>query len=244
VRMPGFSIVIPLYNEEECIESSAADIVRELNLEFLGNYELILVANGSQDRTGEICDKLAKRYPEIRTVHALENLGYGGGIVAGLETAVGDYIGFTCGDGQIAPQDLAKVMRELEQGTHDMVKPIRIFRGDGLIREILSRVYNVTFRWLFNTSSQDINAMPKLMKRDVYRSLNLTSRDWFIDAEIMIKARHYGLRVKEIPVHYRKRIGGRSVVRIPTLFQFLKNAVFTIVFGRLKEWKCRPDQSR
>jgi len=243
--MPQYSIVIPLYNEEECIERSAVDIVRELNREFHGNFEIILVVNGSRDRTGEICDKLAERYLEIKTVHVLENLGYGGGIVTGLDTATGDYFGYTCGDGQIAPQDLVKVMRKIEQGNYDIVKTRRISRDDGLHREILSRVYNVTFHWLFNISSQDINAMPKLIRRDAYRSLNLASRDWFIDAEIMIKAHNFGLQVKEIPVHYRKRIGGKSVVHISTLFQFLKNAFCTIIFGRLKEeWKRQSGQLR
>lgn len=238
--MPKFSIVIPLYDEEECVERSAVDIVRELSREFQGNYEIILVVNGSRDRTGQICNDLAERYPEIRTVHTLKNLGYGGGIVTGFEAAAGDYFGFTCGDGQIAPQDLVKVIREIEQGAYDIVKTRRVTRGDGLIREVLSKVYNIIFHWLFNTSSQDINAMPKLMRRDVYHLLNLTSKDWFIDAEIMIKARHYGLQVKEIPVHYFKRIGGRSGVRFSTLFQFLRNAFYLIASGQLGSWRRPP----
>ncbi len=237
---PKFSIVIPLYNEEECVEKCVIEIVRGLDAHFAGEYELILVVNGSRDQTPAICERLAAYYACVRTVSARNNLGYGGGILLGLGVARGRYIGFMCGDGQITPADLACVMTEVATDAWDLVKARRISRGDGPIRRLNSFVYNTLFALVLGTRTRDINAMPKFWRRDVAGRVNPVSTDWFIDAEIMIKARYRGLRVKEIPVHYLERVGGRSVVRVSTVFQFLRNATLAIVSGRLAEWKRNP----
>lgn len=235
--MPSYSIVIPLYNEEACVKQSVVDIVNSLDEEFRGGYELILVVNGSQDRTGEMCESLAVSYSSIRVVRVERNLGYGGGIIRGIEEASGSYVGFTCSDGQVSPEDLKRVMREIGRGTCDLVKARRTSRADGLVRKVNSACYNSLFRLLFGMRTCDINAMPKLWRRDVLRFLDLTSRDWFIDAEIMIKARCLDLRVHEIPIHYLKRAGGKSVVRVSAVWEFLRNAFFLIASGRLRSWR-------
>lgn len=236
-----FSIVIPLYNEEECAEKCVTEIIRGLDRDFGGAYELILVVNGSTDRTPEICQRLADCYPCVRTVAAKRNLGYGGGIIAGLRTAAGTYVGFMCGDGQVSPEDLATVMRELATGAWDLVKARRISRADGILRRVNSVAYNGLFWLALGTRSRDINAMPKLWRRDVMPLLDPTSTDWFIDAELMVKACYRGLRVREVPVRYLERVGGHSVVRLSTVFQFLRNAAAARVSGRLGAWKRRPD---
>lgn len=242
--MPKFSIAIPLYNEEECVEKCVVETVRFLDRKFAGAYELILVVNGSKDRTPEICEELANDYPCVRAVRVQDNLGYGGGITRGLSVASGDYVGFTCGDGQIMPGDLARVMHEIASDRYDLVKACRVSRDDGLIRKLTSLVYNALFFMILGTRTRDINAMPKLWRREVMPRLDLTSTDWFIDAEIMIKSRYRGLRVKEVPVRYLERVGGRSVVRISTVFQFLRNAAAAVVSGRLREWRRRPGRWR
>jgi dolichol-phosphate mannosyltransferase len=239
--MPKFSLAIPLYNEEECVEKSVTEIIRGLDRNFAGEYELILVINGSRDRTPEICQQLAGYYSCVRTVRLEPNQGYGGGIIGGLEAARGDYVGFMCGDGQISPDDLGRVMQEIASGSWDLVKACRISRGDGWIRKANSLVYNSLFALLLGTRSRDINAMPKIWRREAAWLLAPTSRDWFIDAEIMVKARYRGLRVKEVDVRYLERAGGRSVVRVATIFEFLRNAAAAMLSGRLRAWKRRPE---
>lgn len=241
---PAFSIAIPLYNEEECIEKCVTEMIRGLDRDFAGAYELILVVNGSTDRTPEICQRLAACYSCIRTVSAPRNLGYGGGIILGLGVTRGAYVGFMCGDGQISPEDLASVMREIATGSWDLVKALRTSRADGLLRRVNSLAYNTLFRLALGTRSRDINAMPKLWRREVMPLIDPTSRDWFIDAEIMVKARYRGLRVREVPVRYLERVGGRSVVRLSTVFEFLRNAAAARLNGTLREWKRRPVRAR
>lgn len=235
--MKLFSIVIPLYNEEECVENCVVEMVRTLESAYPGAYELILVVNGSRDRTGEICQHLAREYRSIQVIQETHNLGYGGGILKGLAAAEGEFVGFMCGDGQIAPEDLIRVLQVMEEGPNDLVKALRIHRGDGWIRFLNSTAYNSLFRLLFGTRTRDINAMPKFWRRSITPILDLTYMDWFIDAEILIKARHLGLRLQEVPVRYLRRVGGRSVVRLSTLFQFIRNGVELLLSGKIRSWK-------
>ena len=235
--VPLFSIAIPLYNEEECVERCVTELVDALDAAYPQVYELILVVNGSQDRTGEICRQMAQRYGSIRTVGVAHNLGYGGGILQGLSAAEGEFVGFMCGDGQVAPKDLIGAMRTIENGPYDLVKALRVTRGDGWIRRLNSIAYNTLFRLLFGTRTRDINAMPKFWRRSVAPALDLTCTDWFIDAEILIKASHRGLRIYEMPIDYLRRAGGRSVVRLSTVLQFLRNALHLIRSGKIRSWK-------
>jgi len=235
--MIDFSIVIPLYNEEECAQQSIQGILQALEGSCPGRYELILVINGSTDRTGEICDGFARRLPQIKTLRSLQNLGYGGGILRGLAHSQGTYCGFMCGDGQVAPETLIRVIDELTPNGPDLVKTTRIHRGDGTARRLQSSIYNWLFRLLFGIQSSDINAMPKMMRRDLVPQLALEAADWFIDAEIMIKAHYAGLQVKEIPIEYLKRIGGTSAVGVSTVFEFLRNALHLLVSGKIRQWK-------
>ena len=237
VLWPDYSIVIPLYNEEACVERSVLEVIHALEEPFAGRYELILVINGSTDRTGDLCQALAARFTHIKLVCTARNLGYGGGILRGMAEAQGRFCGFMCGDGQVPGEALVRVMRKIAQGPYDLVKVRRISRGDGVARQVQSTVYNMLFRALFRIPCRDINAMPKLLRMDVYQQLALESTDWFIDAEIMIKAHHAGLRIHELPTTYLRRVGGSSVVRLSTVFEFLGNARRILASGKLAEWK-------
>ena len=234
---PDFSIVVPLYNEEACAGRTIQGLVDALEARWTDRYELILVINGSTDGTVAICEDFAARYAQVRTVRFAKNQGYGGGILGGFAKARGAYCGFTCGDGQAPPEVLTMLMTEIAQSGFDVVKAIRVNRRDGLARHVQSTVYNWFFRWLFQIPAHDINAMPKLMRREVYYRLALESTDWFIDAEIMIKAHHGGWRIREVAAEYRGRIGGASTVRLGTCFEFLVNAVRILWSGKFKVWK-------
>lgn len=234
---PDYSIVIPLYNEESCVAQSVQDLLGALEPAFGGRYELVLMINGSTDRTGAICEALARQCPQITLVRSAKNLGYGGGILKGLQESRGAYCGFMCGDGQVPSEILVQAMQAIARGGFDLVKTTRITRGDGLGRRIQSGVYNWLFHRLFPITCRDINAMPKLMRREVYKRLALEATDWFIDAEIMIKAQCAGLQVHEIPTTYLKRLGGSSAVRLSTVIEFLGNAASLLRSGKLATWR-------
>jgi len=79
------------------------------------------------------------------------------------------------------------------------------------------------FRFLFPVKSRDINGTPKLMRRECYRQLDLVSKDWFIDAEIMIKSTEKSYRVGEVEVSFMPRASGDSNVHLTTSFEFVRN---------------------
>ena len=218
------SLVIPCYNEEEGIEKVATQLVNELTNSEV-NFELILVDNGSYDNTARILHDLADRYSQIKVVTVRKNEGYGWGIINGLKKCEGKYVGFLCGDGQISPRDVVTVFRELKSEDLDLCKVKRVKRYDGFYRLFLTKSYNFLFQFFCPVSTSDVNGTPKIMRSHCYEKLGISSKDWFIDAEIMIKAKSLGFKIGEIPVEFKKREEGTSNVKFTTVFEFIKNLV-------------------
>lgn len=224
---------MPFYNEEDVIE----EVVRSLILQCQKNglrVKLILVNNGSSDKTGEIINRLKGEFNIIKSVTIGKNKGYGYGIRRGLAVCDSSYIGYMWGDGQIKPIYLVRVAKELlSDSTLDICKVVRVKRYDGLKRNLITKMYNFLFSALYLTKVRDVNGTPKIFKRSLYEKINLVSNDWFLDAELLIKAKNMKLKVKEIPAIFTPRAGGSSNVGYLTIFEFL----FNIFRYRLKSIK-------
>lgn len=219
---PALSLVFPIYDEE----ANARRVVKDLVgiLDHLGtDYELVLVNNGSRDRSGAILEELRRENPRVRAVTIHPNRGYGGGILAGLREARGSFVGYMCGDGQVLAEDVARVWRTAQSGSCDLAKVTRRARHDGWVRWLVSRVYNALAFLRFRCLTFDLNGTPKIFARKWLAVLDIRATDWFIDAEIMIKAKALGMRVQEVPVTFLPRQGGSSSVRPGTALEFLKN---------------------
>ncbi len=220
---PRLSLALPFYNEEENVANVIHDLENAFASEGLENYELLAVNNGSWDKTAEILKELNQKNPRVKIVTVPVNQGLGYGILQGFKAAEGDYVGFNCGDGQISAEDVMKVWRKLITGNFDLCKVKRVVRQDGLNRRFISAIFNTLCRVLFGIKSRDVNGIPKIMKREVLERLRLVSKDWFIDAEIMIKATQAGFKIGEEPVEFLKRKGGSSHVDFRALIEFFKN---------------------
>lgn len=231
------SLVIPFYNEEINIEKVVSDLINSFEQGSI-DYKLILVNNGSYDNSPRILENLAKEKPDrITVVHVEVNQGFGWGIISGLKLANGDYIGYMCGDGQTKPEDVVRVYRQIEQGNYDLAKVKRVSRGDGLWRRTISFVFNRLFWLMFRVPSQDINGTPKIFERNWMEKLCPTSKDWFIDAEVMIKARYLAMRIGEVPTEFLTREKGKSHVALATSLEFIKNMLSYRFLGGIKQWK-------
>ncbi len=221
---PELSLAIPLYNEADNVESVVSSLVAALEEAGI-DYELVLVNNGSEDATGEIIDRLAQENPRLVPVHIPVNQGYGWGIITGLRHCRGRYLGYAWGDNQVRAEDVVRIFLRLRQGDVDMVKSLRIERHDGLQRLIITRIYNKVFPFFFPVHSADVNGCPKIFTREAYESIQPSSKDWFLDPEIMIKAHRLGLRIEEIPVVFYPRASGKSKVRWKTVLEFAINMI-------------------
>lgn len=231
---PLLSLAVPCYNEEESLRNTAIRLVQAFRERNLG-LELVLVDNGSSDRTGAIIDELiAEGLPVTKEVVPV-NQGYGYGVLRGLARCRAPFVGFICADGQVESVDVAKLFEIAANAkTPKLVKVRRRFRMDGLVRKIVSIGYNGFANLLFGgLGSIDINGNPKIFPRSYYERMNLISHDWFLDAEVMIKARRLDLPVFEMNVLGQMREGGTSNVKASTIWEFLVN-LGRVRFGRLE----------
>lgn len=231
------SLTIPLYNEEACFGEGLNPLIAALESRRI-DYELALVDNGSHDKTGKLIDRLAAKNPRIKKVVVAVNQGYGWGIIQGLKAARGDYIGHMWGDGQISPEDILKAVDKALTGEYDLVKAQRVKRKSALARRVVSKIYDLTFPVFFGLKSRDLNGAPKLFRRNLLETLDLKSKDWFIDAEIVIKCEYMNLKIAEIPVTYEVRKGGKSHVSLlRDIWQFIKNGYNFKTGTEYAQWK-------
>ena len=110
------SIVVPCYNEEKnlpALFSAFADAIKR------NDIELIIVNNGSTDNSQKIINELLPQYTFARCHHVTENQGYGYGILAGLDQAQGEFLGWTHADLQTDPQDVLKALSIIEKNNND-----------------------------------------------------------------------------------------------------------------------------
>jgi len=218
------SIVVPLFNEETNVEWVAAELVKAFESANI-DYELVLVNNGSKDRTGEILGRLTSENSRIRVVSLVKNAGYGGGILSGLHACSGRFIGYTWGDGQVAAASHVEVYQKLKREGLDLCKARRIERHDGPVRKVVTVSYNLLFPLFFRSATRDVNGCPKMFKREVFEKMNVVSKDWFIDAEIMIKSSQCGSKSGEVPVVFAARRHGSSNVGFRTVMEFIRNMI-------------------
>jgi len=223
--------VIPFFNEEECAEKVVKKLYQVLK-EAEIDFELVLVNNGSTDKTGEILNQLKESYSNIKIISVFPNQGYGWGIINGLAKAEGNFLGYLAGDGQIKPHDVVRVYQALNSQPIDFAKVIRVIRKDGLIRKIISRFYNLLFYLIFGIYDPDVNGTPKIFKKEILKKMKLKSKDWFIDAEFILKVKKLKLKGVQVPVEFLSRKKGKSHVKLSSIIEFLKN----MIKYRLKPW--------
>ena len=219
---PQVSLVVPLLDEEGNVEELARelfDVFDRANVPIV----VILVDNGSGDRTRELVLALAEGEPRIKPCLLDRNAGYGGGILAGMRLATTPILGWMWGDRQVLAVDALRVYRRLLQDEADLCKARRVRRDDGWRRLLVTRFYNVASLWLFHVQSADANGCPKLFTRQAWERLAPRSEDWFLDPEVMIGAARHHLKIAEVDVVSERRKAGRSKVHAGTVVEFIIN---------------------
>lgn len=190
---------------------------------------IVIIDNGSKDETPEVIRTVESHYPFVRHHTIPENKGYGYGIRTGLSVLEGDIVGYMWGDNQFDATILETMIKAfIEDAKIEIVKTYRVKRHDGALRLWVSKMYQLLFRLLYGIYTRDINSGPKLFRSDFLKKLGiLVSDDWFIDAEIMIKATRLikPEEVREFPITFLPRKFGKSNVRFSTCFQFLWNLI-------------------
>jgi glycosyltransferase involved in cell wall biosynthesis len=199
---PNISIVIPAYNEEGNIERCFISVTRVIE-RYGMDYEIILEEDGSTDKTPEIIDALANRYPNVTALHESKRRGKGFGIKKGMGEAKGEILAIIDGDMEYPPENLPDMFRLID--FYDIVIGIKSEKSKKrLHRAILSKLHNLTLRMLFEMDLQGSQSGLKVFRRVAFEAVKpLMSNGFEIDTEILVKAIRKGYRVYCIPVVYR-----------------------------------------
>jgi glycosyltransferase involved in cell wall biosynthesis len=216
------SIVLPFYDEEECVR----EVIEELDGELRRQdrpFEILAVQNGSRDRTGAILAEMQQSLPELQVVTVPVNKGFGYGILQGLAAARGELLGWMPGDGQIPPTTIAPLMEKMAREGSAIGQGCRTIRHDASNRLFISKCFNLWTRLMFGLATNDINGEPKLVTAALYREMNLCSSDSFIDAEALLKAKRLGVRLSCVDMVSRERVKGVSKVHSSTVIEFIMN---------------------
>ncbi len=202
------SLVVPCFNEEKNIplllERFGAALDRQ-------DVEMVLVDNGSTDRTPDVLRDLLPRYPFARSVRVDVNQGYGFGILQGLQAARGEFLAWTHADLQTDPAD-ALVALGLAEAAPD---PTRAFvkgrrKGRPLSAGIFTAGMSVFETLYLGAWLRDINAQPNLFHRSFYESWEDPPHDFSLDLYAFYMARRQGLQVIRFPVRFPERVHGHS----------------------------------
>jgi glycosyltransferase involved in cell wall biosynthesis len=227
---PDFSVIVLCYREGKRARLFATELERVLQHTGI-IYELVLVGNywkGTYDETPDIVRELARRNSRIRAVAFPKQKGQGMGWDArmGMDAAQGEIIAFVDGDGQIPAEDVVRGYKKLRAEHLDFCKAVRITRQDGIMRKIISIFYNILMRALFpGIDMRDVNGKPKIITRQAYSRMNLTSNGWFLDGEMVIRANELGLRRGIISIIFRKNTYRSSHVHVRMIIDFIKDII-------------------
>ena len=205
---PRLTFFFPAYNEEENVERTVESALSEIG-PLVDSLEVLIVDDGSTDRTPLLADALAAADPRVRVVHQ-PNRGYGGALQAGFAHARGDLIGFSDGDLQFDLREMARLLDRLADANRpvDGVIGYRIQRRDPFHRIFIARTYNAIVATLFGLRVRDIDCAMKLFRRDVFDGLPLQADGPFLSAELLIKLRARGARLAQVGVtHYPRSAG-------------------------------------
>ena len=205
--MSSLSVVLPAHNEEanaEAVVQEVSGVVRQLGMD----YEIILVNDGSSDRTGEIGRDLARRIPNLRLVEHHPNRGYGGALKAGFAVAGKDLIAFFPTDRQFVFSEMETLLEEIDEA--DIVSGYRAARQDNAIRKLFAFGWNTLVRVLFGYLCRDIDCGFKLFRREIVDRVRIVSDGAMIDTEFLAGAKARGYRIAEVGVTHLPRIAGEA----------------------------------
>lgn len=235
-KLPELSIFFPFWNEEQNIEKvvrAAMPVAGKI----ADKWEILMVDDGSIDKTREIAERLAKEDKRLRVISHQPNRGYGASLTEGLTHAQYNIVVFTDGDGQFDFSEITKFVEKI--GEADMVIGFRKKRNDkNLFKRLL--LMNMLKAWdfmLFHFNFRDIDCGFKMFTRvAIDKLLPLRSEGAMITTEILAKAKRKKLNIKEVGVlHYPREFGHQSGANFPVIIRAVLESLilwYDLHYGR------------
>jgi glycosyltransferase involved in cell wall biosynthesis len=200
------SVVLPVHNQADHVEPVVRSFHESLK-RLPSPHEILLVVNGSTDRSMKVCRELEGSLDSVRALESKKG-GWGRAVLMGLSASRGDLLCYT-NLARTRAEDLTILLLYATVHPGVVVKANRKIR-DSLYRRMGSLIYNLECRALFDLSFWDINGTPKVFPRSLDKLLELTREDDLIDVEFNLVCRNEGYPVLEVPIFAGSRHGGAS----------------------------------
>lgn len=206
LRLPGLTIVLPCFDEEPNVAQAVSQALAAAR-RHASAVEVIVVDDGSRDRTRVIAEGLAAEDPHVRVVGHAHNLGYGAAVRSGIAASRMPWVLLTDADLQFDLQQLGLMLEAAYE--HEIVAGFRIHRQDPVYRRLGAWAWNQLMRSTFDVPVRDVDCAFKLVRGPVLRGLELQSDGAMISTELYVRAQRGGWRIAEVGVEHRARLAGR-----------------------------------
>ena len=221
------SVFLPAYNEEKMLAKTikTVDVILK---KIAGDYEIIIVNDGSKDKTGEIADKLALENKKIKVIHHSPNRGYGAALKSGMYNARFPWIVLVDADGQFDFTEVEKLFKKQKETKADIVVGYYLKRAVRLYRILGSKLaWELPIFILTGLKVKDIDCGFKLIKKTVIDEIPHleAERGPFITTEFLIKAKRAGFKIAEVGVHHYpdETVGGSTGASLKVIISAYKD---------------------
>ena len=217
----SISVIFPSYNEEGNIEQAVDQAIHCLEPIFPGSWEIIVVNDGSQDRTGEIIDRITDNDPRVTAVHHAVNQGYGAALKSGFQKAKKELVFFCDSDLQFHISELLLCVTWIEQV--DLVIGYRTKRSDPFHRKLNAWGWRRLVRLLLGLKVRDIDCAFKLFRASMFEHIKIDAVGAMVNTEILVQAVRMGFKIQEVPVtHFARQEGTQTGANLHVILKAFK----------------------
>lgn len=239
------SVIIPAHNEEGSIAGTVKPLIRELSSEEI-EHEVLVVNDGSTDRTEAVLEELKTLYPTFRYVNNPAPNGFGLAVRRGLDLFTGDAVAVVMGDGSDSPEDVVRCFRKLEEG-YECVFGSRFMKGSRIVdypkhKLLINRLANSFVKTLFALGYNDTTNAFKCYRREVIEGAQpLISKHFNLTVELPLKAIIRGYSYAVIPIGWTNRKTGISKLKIREMGS---RYLFIVLYLFLEKYLSQGDYRR
>jgi glycosyltransferase involved in cell wall biosynthesis len=223
------SFFLPAYNLEAQIKKTVDDAFKVIP-KIARKYEIIVINDGSRDKTGEVLEKICIKYKKLKIITHKVNKGYGAALRSGFYGSKYNWIAFTDGDGQFDISELPKLIKMQKSTNADLVAGYYRKRRVSFLKIVTSKLWELVVFVLFGLRVRDIDCGFKLISKKVIEKIPKleSERGAFISSELLIKAKKDNFKIAEIGVTHYARVEGKGTGRdINVIIQSFKD-LFTL----------------
>ncbi len=237
----SLSVVMPAHDEEVAISDTVHAVIEAVS-RWTANFEVIVVNDGSRDRTRTILEGIASADSRLRVINHEENQGYGAALVSGFEAITKDLVFFMDSDGQFDIHDLERFFPLIER--FDAVLGYRVHRQDTFMRKFNAWGWKMLVSIIFKLSVKDIDCAFKLYRARFFHEHRLETRGAMINTEILYKFKRAGYTYTQVGVHHLPRKGGRATGAKPEVIARAFRELFVYAFKWHNEERDAHTQER